>query len=164
MKNTKMCYECKEQFNKLELIDYASPKAKTMHSYCRSCLKKKQARDAFSDKICMIFGLKTPGPRIWTERKRLQETYGYTDQTITECLEYIYNIEKKKKLAESLTLVRPQMVNKMEAYKRQQDYNGAKIAQSIAATRQEEHVVPIRENNNRVSRCNWDPDQFLDFD
>ncbi len=162
MRLTKQCYGCKQQFLKKELVDYASSNAKILHSYCPNCLREKQARERFSNKVCAIFGIKTPGPRIWTERKRIQETYGYTDDVIVDCLDYIYNVVKKDKIAESLCLVTPNMVDKMIAYKKRQQYEGIKITQA-AATEMKEFVVPIKENQG-INKTNWDPDLFLDFD
>lgn len=92
MRLTKLCHGCKQSFRKSELIDYASPGAKTMYSYCSKCLEEKHSRENFSNKVCSIFGIKTPGPLIWTQRKRLQDTYGYTDDIIVECLDYLYNV------------------------------------------------------------------------
>lgn len=104
---TKKCHGCGENFLRDQLIDYASPNAKTLYSYCQKCYKEKIAKDKFSEKVCSIFGLKKPGPRIWQDRKRIQEKYGYTDDVIVDCLDYIYNIKKLKKLSESLCLVTP---------------------------------------------------------
>jgi len=145
MKLTKKCYGCKQEFRREELVDYAGPAAKTMQSYCPKCLAEKQAREKFSDKVCMIFGIKAPGPRIWTERKRLIETYGYTDDVIVDCLEYIYTVEKKKKFAESLTLIKPPMVEKMKRWKASEDYKAREL---VRATKMQvrEFVVPIKEN------------------
>ena len=158
----KQCYECKEKFRIEELVDYAGPRAKVMHSYCPNCLKEKQSRDKFSDKVCAIFGLKGPGPRIWTERKRIIQTYGYTDDTIIDCLDYIYNIEKKKVLSESLCLVKPPMVDKMMRYKRAKENESFKLAQAMNMETVE-YIVPIKENNvsNKVI---LDPDTLLEDD
>lgn len=160
MRLTKQCYNCKEQFRKTELVDYASPRSKAMYSYCPKCLKERQARDLFFDKVCTIFGLKSPGPRIWTERKRLQETYGYTDDIIIDCLDYIYCVEKKKKLAESLCLVNPTTVEKMLQYKSAKEHEGLSIAQA-AQIETKEYIVPIKENNKQKKES-WDPDDWLD--
>lgn len=156
----KQCCMCKEKFRREELIDYAAPGTKTMLSYCTKCLKEKQAREAFSNKVCMIFGLKSPGPRIWSERKRLQDTYGYTDETIINCLDYIYYVEKKKKLAESLCLVQPYMVEKMMRYQACQKREAANIVQA-AQGKVREHVVQIKENTTKKQES-WDPDDWLD--
>lgn len=139
------CFECKQNFRREELINYTPLNSNTAHNYCSKCLKEKQAREQFSNKICSIFGLKNPGPRIWTERKRLQEKYGYTDNIIIECLDYIYNVEHAKKLTESLCLVTPVTVEKMKRYKRNEEYNSQKIINAMQITMQS-HIVPIKEN------------------
>lgn len=157
MRTTKQCHSCKKQFKYSDLIDYASPGAKTMYSYCKDCLKEKQDRDAFSMKVCQIFGIKSPGPQIWTERKRLRDTYGYTDQTIIDCLDYIYGVEKKKKLTESLVLVKPSTIERMMKYKKQKS---AGIVQSLK-TEMIEHIVPIKENTTS-KKNEWNPDDWLD--
>lgn len=150
MKLTKKCYGCKQDFRREELVDYASPMAKTMQSYCPKCLAEKQAREKFSNKVCMIFGIKSPGPRIWTERKRLIETYGYTDDIIVDCLEYIYIVEKKKKFAESLCLVNPPTVEKMKRWKTSEEYKARELARAVKMQTRE-YIVPIKENttNNK---------------
>ena len=160
MRLTKQCYECKQQFRYAELIDYASPGSVTMHSYCAKCLKEKQSRDEFSKTVCSIFGLKVPGPRIWTERKRLYEKYGYTDETLIECLKYLYNVENKKKLAESLCLITPITVERMKKWQRRQQAMAAQLA-AAATTETVENIVEIRENNN-TDTIEYNPDDWLD--
>lgn len=159
MQLTKTCYGCKEKFRKEELIEYASAAATIPHWYCSKCLKEKQDREHFSDKVCQIFGIKSPGPRIWTERKRLKETYGYTDDTIIDCLDYIYNVRHYKKLSESLSLITPKMVYAMKAYK------GGQAAQAgalIAAMKQPiEKVEVIIEENTTSNKANRNFDDYL---
>ena len=155
---TKQCYACKQQFRKTELIDYASPFAKIPHSYCSKCLAEKQERERFSDKVCSIFGIKSPGPRIWTERKRLHDTFGYTDDLIIDCLDYIYNVEKHKNCVESLFLVQPPMVERMRAYKKKTQNDVVSPQNKIT-----EYVVPVRENISKKPTL-LNPDDFLDDD
>lgn len=160
IQKTRVCYGCKESFHKDELIEYASARATTPHWYCQKCLKEKQERERFSDKVCEIFGLKSPGPRIWKERQRLQNTYGYTDGVIIDCLEYIYNIRHFKKLSESLVLVNPKMVMEMRRWKSSEDNkNGSIIA---AMSTPIEHVqVEIQENTSSNKKI-IDINDFLD--
>ena len=70
------------------------------HSYVitqqNNCYEDNIEREKFSNKVCEIFGIKSPGPVIWTQRKKLRDTYGYTDSAIIDCLEYIYNVLKLK--------------------------------------------------------------------
>lgn len=159
-RNIKKCYGCKQSFRKEELVSYASPRAKVFQSYCPKCLAEKQSRDNFSDKVCSIFGIKTPGPRIWTERKRLQETYGYTDNAIIDCLDYIYNVEKKKKFAETLYLINPATMDKMKAYQREKNNESLKLA-AATTTKFNEYIAPIQTNKNKV-KIEYDPDEWLD--
>ena len=139
------CHTCKEKFRKEELFFYCSPKAKTGYNYCRKCYEEKLAREDFSYKVCKIFGLKAPGPRIWTERQRLQETYGYTDQIITDCLEYVYNVKGAKKLAESLYMINPTNVDEMLQYKRTQE-SRAEQFESMAQKEYKYEHIRVREN------------------
>ena len=159
-RKTLKCFECKQSFLKEELVMYASPRARIMHNYCPKCLKEKVDRDQFSDKVCQIFGIKTPGPRIWTERKRLQEKYGYTDNVIIRCLDYIYNVEKKKKLEDTLFLINPVTVEKMKQYEKVQAAQSLRMA-AATQTVTHEYIAPIQENtkNNKVE---YDPDEWLD--
>ena len=157
---TKKCYTCKQLFREDQLTGYCSPKAKTPHNYCINCLQEKIARDKFSDQICIIFGVKAPGPRIWTERKRLKDKYGYTDDIILDCLDYIYNVKKKYKKAESLCLVTPIMVEEMLRYKKHKLNEVNHIAQAMA-TEMKDYVAPVKENNNKKTK-EWDPDEWLE--
>lgn len=157
---TLKCFECKKDFLKENLISYLPLRAKIPHNYCPKCLEEKKTREQFAEKVCAIFGLKAPGPRIWTERKRLINNYGYTDAIIIDCLDYIYKIEHKKKLAESLCLINPEMVDKMLQFKKKQQVNSEKIIAAMQAETKE-IVVPINENNTKKSN-RWNPDEWLD--
>lgn len=159
IEKTLKCYGCKESFPKSQLISYTSIRAKNPQNYCPKCLEEKKAREAFSEKVCAIFGLKAPGPRIWTERKRLIDNYGYTDSVIIECLDYIYKVEKKKKLSESLFLVSPTMIDKMMQYKRIEQNENKKIVAAMQ-TSSKEFVVPISENTSKKNN-KWNPEEWL---
>lgn len=160
MRKTLKCHECKEEFRREEMVQYSSPNSNTAYWYCVNCLQEKKNRDAFSTKVCDIFGLKTPGPRIWSERKRLRDNYGYTDQTIVDCLDYIYNVESKKKLSESLYLVSPPMVDKMLKYKRMRESQGDSFVNAIK-TQMVENLVLINEESTK-KRAQLNPDDWLE--
>lgn len=157
MKLTKQCYSCKQEFRKTELIDYAAPGTKQMHSYCPKCLEEKHNRENFANKVCQIFGIKAPGPIIWTQRKRLRDTYAYSDDIIIDCLDYLYNIRGMKKLSETLVLVTPEAINDMMRYKQK------KTEQLIKGMnmKTEEHIVPIQKPKER-KKVIWDSDDWLE--
>lgn len=157
---THKCFDCKQDFLTSEMVYYASPSAKNMHWYCKKCLEEKKLREMFFNQVCKIFGIKAPGPRIWTERKRLRDNYGYTDNVIIDCLDYIYNVENKKKLVESLTLITPEMVNRMKLYQKKKQTESIKLTQAMQQE-VKEHIVPIKENKEK-KKIDYDPDEWLD--
>lgn len=154
------CYGCKQKFRKEELVSYASPRAKTFQNYCPKCLEEKKSKELFEEQVCSLFGIKTPGPRIWTERKRLQATYGYTDQAIVDCLDYIYNIEHKKKYTESLCLVNPESMDKMLAYKRKKQRESLNFIESINAE-SNEYIAPVQENTTIKNKVIYNLDDWV---
>lgn len=160
MKSTRKCHGCSEEFRIEELLQYSTVSGKTSYWFCRDCYEKKIEREKFSNKVCEIFGIKSPGPRIWTERKRLKDKFGYTDQVIIDCLEYIYNVEQTKKLAESLTLVRPATIERMMKYKKVQQ-NKAELFNAASKQEMKEYVVPIKESEKKKKQI-LNPDDFLD--
>lgn len=162
MQLTRKCFGCKQDTRKDEMIEYASPSAKTMHWYCRKCYEDKLARERFSNKVCEIFGIKSPGPIIWTQRKKLRETYGYTDDTIVDCLDYIYTVEKKRILSESLVLVKPYMVDRMKQWKNQQRAKAGSLAAAVLNTKMTEHLAPIRESKSKKTEINLEDALFED--
>lgn len=161
MRLTRKCAGCKQDFRKDELIQYSSITGKTSYWYCKNCYEEKLSREKFVNKVCEIFGLKSPGPLIWTQRKQLKEKYGYTDDSIIECLDYIYNVEHMGKLKESLGLVGPRSMRNMKAWKADKQVRAGSIAAAIANTTTTEYIVPVRENVSKREEINLD-DALLD--
>ena len=161
MQLTRKCAGCGESFRKTEMVQYFSPSGKTSNWYCPKCLEEKQARERFANKVCQLFGIKAPGPVIWTQRKRLQNEYGYTDDSIIDCLDYIYNVSKKDKLSESLALVGPRSMANMKAWRADRQARASSIAAAIANTETHEYVVPVKENTSKKKEINLD-DALLD--
>lgn len=159
MRLTHKCFSCKETFLTAHMSKIFSASGKTSQWYCPKCANEKHAREAFSNKVCQIFGIKSPGPRIWTERKRLQDNYGYTDDTIVNCLDYIYNVKKMKKLAESLTLVTPSMVDEMMDYRKSEEKRNKNII-SAMNTELKEYIVPLQKKKIRKKE-KMNPDDYL---
>lgn len=162
MKLTRKCYDCKGDFRKEELVEYFSASGKTSTWYCPACLAARQERERFSDKVCEIFGIKSPGPRIWTERKRLRNTYGYTDDAIIDCLEYIYHVENSRKLTESLCLVTPETMERTKKWHAAQRAKASSIAAAIAQAPQKEYIVPISEHTNPKNEVDLEDGLFDD--
>ena len=157
MKLTRQCFGCKQDIRKDEMIEYSSITGKTSHWYCKDCYEEKLARERFQNKVCQIFGLKSPGPTIWTQRKQLQTKYGYTDDAIVDCLDYIYNVKHAKKLYESLGLVNPKNMMEMRTWRMNEQKKGVRIAASIENTQTtEEKVVTVLEKKRQKEKINLD--------
>ena len=161
MKLTRKCAGCKQDIRKDEMIQYASLTGQTLYWYCKSCYEEKLARERFQNKVCEIFGIKSPGPLIWTQRKRLRDEYGYTDDAIIDCLEYIYNVKHMNKLKESLGLINPRNMSEMRKWRAAKTSVASGIIAAIATTETKEYVVPIQENNKKRAEINLD-DALLD--
>lgn len=157
MKLTRQCYGCKQDIRKDEMIEYSSITGKTSHWYCKDCYEEKLARERFQNKVCQIFGLKSPGPLIWTQRKNLHEKYGYTDDAIIDCLDYIYNVKHAKKLVESLGLINQKSMEEMKKWRAKQQEMGVRFAASIENTKtMEEQVVTVLDKKKKKEVINLD--------
>jgi len=156
MQLTRKCKGCRQDILKEEMVQYATPSGKTVYWFCRECYEDKIAREKFQTKVCEIFGIKSPGPVIWTQRKRLRETYGYTDDAIVDCLDYIYNVEHMNKLTESLGLVGPRSMINMKKWRATKKAQASSIAAAIANTETKEYIVPVQEKKKKKEEINLD--------
>ena len=156
MQLTRKCHGCGQDIHKDEMIQYSTVSGKTSYWFCKDCYEEKMARERFQIKVCQIFGIKSPGPLIWTQRKRLRDEYGYTDDAIVDCLDYIYNVEHMKKLKESLGLVNPKSMANMKAWRADKKARASSIAAAIANTETKEYIVPVKENKKKKKEINLD--------
>ena len=156
MQLTRKCHGCGQDIHKDEMIQYSTVSGKTSYWFCKDCYEEKMARERFQIKVCQIFGIKSPGPLIWTQRKRLRDEYGYTDDAIVDCLDYIYNVEHMKKLKESLGLVNPRSMANMKAWRADKKARAGSIAAAIANTETKEYIVPVKENKKKKKEINLD--------
>ena len=159
---TRKCVECEQYFPKEQMVKYASPRAKTLQWYCPKCLAEKKETEAFTEKVCSIFGIKMPGRRVWQDRKELKEQYGYTDQTLIDCLDYLYTVKKMKKSSVSLILIKnnPSIVNEMFEYKIKEKEKAQQIVEAIKIPTKE-YIVPIQENTEKKTE-KWNLEDWLD--
>lgn len=162
MQLTRKCAECKESFRKTEMKEYQSLTGKTTLWFCPACYEKKMERERFANTVRKLFGIVSPGPQIWTERKRLFEKYGYDDATIIDCLEYLYKIEKKQVLSESLCLVKPPAVERMKKWKQTKQNEGQLLNAAIEQSQQmKEYIVPQKKEKVKTAEI-LNADDFLE--
>lgn len=156
MQITRKCYGCKQNIRKDEMIQYSTPSGKTSYWFCPSCYEEKLSKERFQNKVCQIFGIVSPGPLIWTQRKRLRDTYGYTDDAIVDCLDYIYHVAHMKKLKESLGLVNPRSMEEMRKWRAGKNAQASSIVAAIANTEVIRETVPISIKKNEKREINLD--------
>lgn len=162
MQLTRKCAGCKNDIKKTELKEYKSPSGKTTLYYCEKCYAEKMERLRFSDKVCQIFRIKSPGPQIWTERGRLISKYGFDDNTIINCLDFLYNIRHVKQLTESLYLVTPTAVEQMRQWERTRENKGSLLQTAFEQSKTiKEHVVK-REKKEKTHEKSLNADDFLE--
>lgn len=156
MQLTRKCHGCKQDILKDEMVQYSSLTGKTSYWYCHNCYEEKLARERFQIKVCQIFGIKSPGPVIWTQRKRLREEYGYTDDAIVDCLDYIYNVEHMNKLTESLGLVGPRSMSNMKKWRATKQAQASSLVAAMVNMETKEYVVPVQEKKKKKEEINLD--------
>lgn len=161
MQLTRKCHGCKQDIRKDEMIQYSSLSGKTSYWFCKDCYEERLARERFSLKVCQIFGLKSPGPVIWSQRQNIKNKYGYTDDAIVDCLEYIFNVRKFNKLYESLGLVNPRSMEEMRKWRANKKAMASGVAASISTMEVHEYIPPVRENTSKKKKLNLD-DALLD--
>ena len=151
MQLTRQCHDCKQSFRKDEMLQYASVNGKNIYWYCKDCYEEKLARERFQHKVCQIFGLKSPGPLIWTQRKRLRDKFGYTDDAIVDCLDYIYHVKHMDKLKESLGLINPRSMEEMRRWRADQKARASTLAAALINTEvtREQVLVSVKKNEKK---------------
>lgn len=95
----KQCNDCKKRFKNSELIAVGS------QLYCNECVKPARHREQFQKYVCWLFGIKAPGPLLWSQRKTFMDKYKYTDRDICDTLKYIYEIKGQYRSPVTLGLV-----------------------------------------------------------
>lgn len=135
------CGECKHIVNKENAI-YEKPKY-----YHQECYAKLLQRRELYDYCCKLFHLKSPGPAIYTQRKRFVEQLGYTDEDILKTLRYIYEVKKKsiKGADERIGLVPYFYDEAMKYWKRQYEKQmeiANEMAQRIEESQKEIVITP----------------------
>ncbi len=155
-----LCHGCHDKFLREELVYYTTARAQKGYYYCQKCLKEKKDRELFLEKVCEIFGIKSPGQRIWKERERIINKYGFTDKVIVDCLDYLYNEVKVKKLVETIVLVNPVNVQKMRQFQHDQTAQANQIVNAFKTEVREYNIKP-RENTEEKKE-EWNPDDWLD--
>lgn len=154
LKETLTCYEC----SRLKLPVKVFPRGEIVNfngrNYCPQHYKEAVERQKFNNYVCELFGIKSPGPKIFNQRKRLNEQ-GFTDATICHTLDYLFNIKKMSKAYESLGLINQRTVD--EAYEYHLSQKGKTV--ELKENKIVEHTVSVKKTERKKNILEYD---FLD--
>lgn len=84
------CKSCSTPVRKTEGVRYKNV------WYHPRCYDLQIDKELFTSYVCKVFGLKSPGPVVYTQRKRFIEGYGYTDLGMYNALRFQFEIKKQK--------------------------------------------------------------------
>lgn len=73
--------------------DYIRYHDKNFH---KECGKRQQERDEFFDYVCLLYKLKAPGPRIYSQASKFVTEKGYTYKGMARTLYFMYEVQSVK--------------------------------------------------------------------
>lgn len=151
MSKERKCNLCKEKFPIEELVGFKD------FYYCKDCLKIKQENAHFYDVICKTFCLMAPGPRILSYRKKLKDTYGFTDGAILEALKYAVEVLKLDLREPTIGFITPAMIKEAHKYYREQAQKNVMLANAAQnGTAVIEHKIAIQKKEELKPSVDWD--------
>lgn len=156
MRTTLKCFVCKLSFEKETLINYNA------NNYCKKCYEEKRAAERFADFVCRLFSIKSPGPKIYSQRKMLKQKYGFTDDTIVMALDYLFNIKKLDKSFESLGLINPESVDEARSYFASINSKAKNLKESLMNMNVETVTIPVMPNNRVPKKDLLNPKDYLE--
>lgn len=121
------CYECKTNVAKADAIHEGG------HYFHNGCFVVYTNRQAFAAYVCQLYGLKAPGPVIYSQRKNFIEKYGYTDDGMIKALRYAYEVKHIKiTKAESRIGIIPSVYEDAQKFFEAQERKQNKIVKEFA--------------------------------
>ena len=121
------CFECKMNILSDDAVGVDA------HYYHPKCYAAVLDRKNLMAYICQLFGLKAPGPVIYSQRKTFTEKYKYTDAGMLKTLKYLYEVQKTKidGAKERIGLI-PYAYNEAQEYFAKEERAKKEIAQKMA--------------------------------
>jgi SPBc2 prophage-derived uncharacterized protein yorH len=153
------CAGCGLQVDKNEAIRY---KDKNFHKKCYEIQKDK---DEIFKYVCELFGLKKPGPVIYSQLKRFMEKYPhYTYKGILNSLVYFYDVKhsSKKKSNEAIGIV-PYVYDEAQEYFNTVEKKKIAIANKIEKQLEVKPEIKIIKKDNEVKKMKiYNLEDFLE--
>lgn len=154
-----VCTSCKNRFYRNDLIPYKGL------NYCQDCYAAKLAREKFSEEICSLFGIMTPGPRIWKQRKDMIAQYNYTDDMIILAIKYAKYVKKMQDFGYSIGIAPYVMDEAIKYYNYSPENPTPVIEEETRQPVEEPETTPIQvavKKEKKKKQVELDPDAFLE--
>ena len=156
------CFECKENVHSDDAVGADG------HYYHSNCYALTLDRKAFMTYVCQLFGLKAPGPVIYSQRKNFMTKYKYTDAGMLKTLKYLYEVQKNKVdgAKERIGLI-PYAYDEAQEYYSSQENKKKEIANKMAdaINNQKTEIIYVKRIYNEKKESNFiDPNSILEMD
>lgn len=162
MKPTLKCYKCGEQIPRNDLVEYVTLRSKNPHRYCPACLSAIKESEYFYTKVAEFYKKDISWSTINKRKADLYKTYGYTDKTIIDCLEYAYKVKGYVVLEKVLGIVKPPLVEEMLQYKRAKEFKENSIVNAIIdGTTKTKDLPQIKVRENIKQQKEWNIDDYF---
>ena len=156
------CFECKEN---VLADDAVKADGHCFHPKCYGIVLDKKNLMAY---ICKLFGLKSPGPVIYSQRKTFMEKYKYTDAGMLKTLQYLYEVQKTKieGAKERIGLI-PYAYDEAQEYFKKEGIKKQEIARKMAdaIANQKTEIIYIKNIRKEEPKKDFiDPASILQMD
>lgn len=131
--------------------DYVRYNGKNFHKQCGQLQKE---RDELVAYLCLILGLKKPGPTIERQIGMFMEKYGYTYVGMKQALEYFYEIQKHKdnRTIEKKSIgIIPYVYGEAQEYFRNQEFRKKKMEEQIGKM-EDSNVLVVKMPEKQVKK------------
>jgi hypothetical protein len=137
-KTSVKCNLCGAQVEKLEGVNY---KDKWYHHHCHDLVLDKEELMTY---ICRVFGLKAPGPKVYSQRKNFIEKYGYTDRGMLNALKYHYEVQKgsTSKAQEGIGII-PHVYGEAQEFYKNMANKQEKFGEQLQKTLDNQQIITV---------------------
>lgn len=143
------CAYCGSQTVDKKSNDYIRYRDKNYH---KQCAQLQQEKDDFYQYLCLMLGLKAPGPRIYSQANSFISKYHFTYSGMKKTLYYLYEVKKHKDpySIENKTIgLIPYCYEEAQAYFNKIEYKKEQAESKNKISQTHEKIINVRMNENK---------------
>lgn len=141
--------------------DYIQINGKNYHKICGERQKEK---DSCINYLCLVLGLKAPGPRIYTQLKEYTTQRGYSYKGIEQTLYFIYEVLKKKDkfpVAKKTIGLVPYYYTEAQNYFNEIEYKKEQVEKEIKEAKANEQIVKSTLGSRKEKQLAYNLDDII---